>query len=46
MSVPLALRAAAILLWINALGFGLPCILAIRNLLTGRDIPMIMGFPA
>jgi hypothetical protein len=41
-----SLRIAAILLWFSALGFGLPCLPAIRNVLTGRDIPTIMGFPA
>jgi len=46
MDVSLSLKIAAFLLWFNALGFGLPCIAAIRNLLSGRDIPYIMGFPA
>ena len=41
-----ALRASAVLLFINGVGFGVPCVLAIRNLLAGRDIPIIMGFPA
>src|SRR5436190_16074615 len=42
----LLLRIAAILLWIDALGFGIPCIMAITRLLSGRGIPYIMGFPA
>ena len=46
MSTPTAVRIAAILLWVNAFGFGLPCLLAIRNLLAGRSVPTIMGFPA
>ena len=46
MTTGLPLRIAAILLWFTAAGFGLPCVLAIRNLAAGRDIPMIMGFPA
>ncbi len=46
MTVPIQFRAAAILLWITALGFGVFCLPAIRNLLTGRDIPYVMGFPA
>lgn len=46
MDVPLSLKIAAFLLWFKSLGFGLPCIAAIRNLLSGRDIPYIMGFPA
>jgi len=40
------LRLAAILLWVSAVGFGVYCIPAIRNLLIGRDIPIVMGFPA
>jgi len=46
LDVPTSLRAAAILLWINGVGFGVCCLPGIRNLLTGRDIPMILGFPA
>ena len=46
MSVPASIRWAAILLWITAAGFGIPCLLALRNLLSGRDIPILMGFPA
>jgi hypothetical protein len=45
MSVPVQLRVAAILLWISAVGFGVFCLPAIRNLLMGRDIPFIMGLP-
>ena len=40
------LRSAAVLLFINGVGFGLPCVLAISHVLAGRDIPFIMGFPA
>ncbi|MCC6453322.1 MAG: hypothetical protein IT328_00115 [Caldilineaceae bacterium] len=39
-------RVAAVLLWITAGGLGVFCLPAIRNLLTGHDIPYIMGFPA
>ena len=46
MTVPASIRLAAILHWIIAVGFGVFCFPAIRNLLTGRDIPIIMGFPA
>lgn len=46
MAVPLFLKGAALLLWINAVGFGLPCVQAIGNLLSGHGIPYIMGFPA
>lgn len=41
-----AVRVASVLCWISGIGFGLPCIPAIRNLLTGQGVPMIMGFPA
>jgi hypothetical protein len=46
MSVPVLLRVAAILHGIIAVGFGVFCLPAIRNLLSGRDIPIVMGFPA
>jgi hypothetical protein len=45
-NVTVAFRMAAILLWINAVGFGVFCVPAILNLLKGRDIPYVMGFPA
>jgi hypothetical protein len=40
------LRAAAILHWFIAVGFGVFCFPAIRNLMMGRPIPIVMGFPA
>jgi len=40
------LRLAAFLHWFVAIGFGVFCFPAIRNLMMGRDIPMVMGFPA
>jgi hypothetical protein len=40
------LRTAAVLMWFIAAGFGLPCVWAIRNLQTERDLPMILGFKA
>jgi hypothetical protein len=40
------LRVAAILQWLIAVGFGVFCFPAIRNLLIGRPIPLVMGFPA
>ena len=46
MTIPAQLRLAAILLWITAFGFGVFCLPAINNLLAGRDIPYVMGFPA
>jgi len=46
MTVPTLIQVAAILHWFIALGFGVFCIPAIRNLLIGRDIPLVMGLPA
>ncbi|MCW5852693.1 MAG: hypothetical protein KIT87_21665 [Anaerolineae bacterium] len=46
MSAPTSLRVVAVLLWFFALGFGVPCLLAIRSLSAGRGIPLVMGFPA
>ena len=40
------LRVPAILHWIAGVGLGVFCIPAIGNLLGGRDIPIVMGFPA
>jgi hypothetical protein len=40
------LRVAAILHWFIAVGFGVFCLPAIRNLMIGLDIPIVMGFPA
>jgi hypothetical protein len=42
----LATRVAAVLLWVTAVGFGVPCLMAIKNLLAGQPIPLVMGFPA
>jgi hypothetical protein len=40
------LRIAAFLHWFIAVGFGVFCFPAIRNLLNGQPIPIVMGFPA
>jgi len=45
-AVPITIRVAAILQWFIAVGLGVFCIPAIRNLMAGRPIPMVMGFPA
>jgi hypothetical protein len=37
---------AAILSWILSVGLGVPCLMAIKNLAIGRDIPLVLGFPA
>ena len=41
-----ALRISAFLHWFVAVGFGVFCFPAIRNLLNGQPIPIVMGFPA
>ncbi|WP_020384752.1 hypothetical protein [Kribbella catacumbae] len=46
MGVSVSVRIAAVLLWVNAVGFGVFCFPAIRNLLMGRDVPIVMGFKA
>lgn len=46
MAVPVLARVAAVLHWFVAFGFGVFCFPAIRALRAGRDIPMVMGFPA
>ena len=46
MIVPAGIRVAAVLLWFDGLGFGIPAVMAIRNLVEHKDIPFIMGFPA
>ncbi len=46
MSVPVLLRVAAALQGFIAVGIGVFCFPAIRNLRMGRDIPLVMGFPA
>ena len=40
------IRAAAILCWINAVGFGVFTIPAIARVAAGKDMPYVMGFPA
>jgi len=45
-TVPALIRVAAFLHWFIAVGLGVFCFPAIQNLLNGRDIPFVMGFPA
>ena len=45
-AIPLLIRVAAVLHWITAVGFGVFCFPAIWNLIKGRDIPIVLGFPA
>ncbi len=46
MVIPTSLRIAAVLVWISGVGLGIPCIMAIRNLASGRDLPLVFGFTA
>lgn len=46
MAIPTTLRIAAALVWISGVGLGVPCIMAIRNLASGRDLPLVFGFTA
>jgi hypothetical protein len=46
MVIPATLRIAAALVWISGVGLGIPCIMAIRNLASGRDLPLVFGFTA
>ena len=46
MTANVGLRVAAVLLWVNGAGFGVFTLPAIRNLLLGREIPLVMGFKA
>lgn len=46
MTIPALIRVAAFLHWFIAVGLGVFCFPAIQNLLNGRDIPLVMGFPA
>ena len=41
-----AVRAAAALCWVNAVGFGVFTIPAIARVRVGKDLPIVMGFPA
>ena len=40
------IRLASIHSWVGGIGFGVFCLPAIRNLLTGRGVPIVMGFQA
>lgn len=46
MTVPIPLRMAAVLLWLNAVMFGVPCLIGMNSLASGRGIASIAGFPA
>lgn len=46
MAAQIGLRLASVLLWINGVGFGVFTLPAIRNLLAGRDVPLVFGFKA
>ena len=40
-----ALRGAAVLFWLSAIGLGVCCIIAIRSVLTNGDIAYVFGYP-
>ena len=44
--MPITLRVAGVLWLFVGIGFGVFCIPAIREIGAGRDIPIVMGFPA
>jgi hypothetical protein len=46
MVIPISIRVSSVLLWISAIGLGIPCIMALNNLSHGRGIPFVLGFPA
>ena len=46
MTVNVALRIAAVLLWLNGVGFGVFTLPAMLNLLRGQEVPIVMGFKA
>jgi hypothetical protein len=45
-TVHVGLRIAAVLLWLNGVGFGVFTVPAMLNLLRGRELPIVMGFKA
>ena len=46
MTVNVGLRIAAVLLWLNGVGFGVFTLPAMLNLLRGQALPTVMGFTA
>ena len=46
MTANVGLRIAAVLLWLNGVGFGVFTLPAMLNLLRGRELPIVMGFKA
>jgi hypothetical protein len=45
-TVHVGLRVAAVLLWLNGVGFGVFTVPALLNLLRGQGLPIVMGFKA
>lgn len=37
---------AALLVWLDASGLGIPDIIGIRSLLAGRGVPLVLGYPS
>jgi hypothetical protein len=46
MSANVGPRVAAVLRWLNGVGVGAFTLPAMRNLLPGRQVPLVMGFNA
>jgi hypothetical protein len=46
MTVNVGLRIAAVLLWLNGVGFGVFTLPAMLNLLRSQEVPIVMGFKA
>lgn len=39
-------QLAAVLVWIDAMGLAIPGLIGIRNLLAGRGVPLVLGYPS
>lgn len=39
-------QAAAILLWVSAVGLAIPDLIGIKSLLDGRGVALVMGYPS
>ncbi|WP_020525006.1 hypothetical protein [Catelliglobosispora koreensis] len=41
-----SIRIAAVLCWVTSVGFGVFTLPAMRNLMIGKNLPIVFGFPA
>jgi hypothetical protein len=39
-------QLAAVLMWFDAIGLGIPDMIGIRSLLAGRGVPLVLGYPS